>query len=377
MQLSHWEWNSYFHDLDLVIIGSGIVGLSAAIHLKSKDVGLRVLVVERGTLPSGASTRNAGFACFGSVTELLDDLATQPENEVFDLVEKRWRGLQRLRTLVGDTPLGYEAHGAYELFKANEAHTYKNCVAQLDILNQKIARITGRADTFTIADERIKDFGFANIAHLIANNCEGQLDTGQMMSALTNIARTEGVQILNGLHIQDLSDSTNGVILTTKNGWEIKTQKVLVATNGFTQKLLPQLHVSPARNQVLISRPIPDLRFQGCFHYDKGYVYFRNVGKRVLIGGGRNHFREQESTDQFGMTQNIQDYLIELLQQHILPQQTIEIERRWSGILGVGESKSPIIQRVSQNVVVAVRLGGMGVAIGTLTGEEGADLVIG
>ncbi len=377
MQLSHWEWNSYFRDLDVVIIGSGIVGLSAAIQLKSKDADLRVLVVERGTLPSGASTRNAGFACFGSVTELLDDLATQAENEVFDLVEKRWRGLQRLRALVGDTRLGYKAYGAYELFKANEAHTYKNCVAQLDILNQKIARITGRADTFSLADKRIGQFGFANISHLIANNCEGQLNTGQMMLALTDIARTKGVQILNGLHVQDFTDSTNGVILTTKNGWEIKTRKVLVATNGFTQKLLPQLHVVPARNQVLISRPIPDLQFQGCFHYDKGYVYFRNVGKRILIGGGRNHFREQETTDQFGMTNNIQNYLTDLLQQYILPQQTIEIERQWSGILGVGESKTPIVQRISQNVVVAVRLGGMGVAIGTLTGEEGADLVLG
>ena len=47
----------------------------------------------------------------------------------------------------------------------------------------------------------------------------------------------------------------------------------------------------------------------------------------------------------------------------------------WSGILGIGDQKKPIIERVSPNVVVAVRMGGMGVAIGSLVGEEAAALV--
>jgi len=376
IQWSHWEWDTWFRDTDVVIIGCGIVGLSAAIFLKTHVNNLRVTMLENGTLPSGASTRNAGFACFGSVTELLDDLTKNAENAVFDLVEKRWRGLQNLRALTSDTALRYETHGSYEMFKPDENATFDECMAQINFLNKKIAPITGEKETFVLADEQISRFGFAGILHLILNRSEGQLHTGQMMKMLLRIAREKDVQILNGINVESIADSSNGVIIHTNNAWEIKTQKVLVATNGFTRRLLPDLKITPARNQVLITKPIENLPIKGCFHYDKGYVYFRNVGKRVLLGGGRNRYREQESTDQFGITENIQDELKKMLCDHILPNQKIEIERWWSGILGIGERKSPIIRCVSENVVVAARLGGMGVAIGTLTGEEGARLLL-
>ncbi|MCE2821321.1 MAG: FAD-binding oxidoreductase [Saprospiraceae bacterium] len=101
-ELSYWEQQSFFEHIDVAVIGSGIVGLAAAIHLREKNPKLRVVVFERGPLPAGASTRNAGFACFGSMTELIDDLSHTPEDTVLSTVEKRWNGLQRLRALVGD-----------------------------------------------------------------------------------------------------------------------------------------------------------------------------------------------------------------------------------------------------------------------------------
>ncbi|MBQ0739724.1 FAD-dependent oxidoreductase, partial [Aquimarina celericrescens] len=59
----------------------------------------------------------------------------------------------------------------------------------------------------------------------------------------------------------------------------------------------------------------------------------------------------------------------------ILPDYNFEIDQRWSGILGVGQQKSPIIKPISNRVFCAVRLGGMGVAIGSSVGKELADLV--
>lgn len=47
------------------------------------------------------------------------------------------------------------------------------------------------------------------------------------------------------------------------------------------------------------------------------------------------------------------------------------------GILGIGKIKSPIIKKVSENITVSVRMGGMGVALGTLAGEDGAKLLLG
>ena len=117
--LSFWEKESFFKNIDVAIIGSGIVGLSAALTIKEKTPSVRVVIFERGALPEGASTRNAGFACFGSITELLDDLETHSEDEVFALVEKRYKGLLKLRQRLGDKNLDYKEWGGYEIFKSS------------------------------------------------------------------------------------------------------------------------------------------------------------------------------------------------------------------------------------------------------------------
>ncbi len=62
-------------------------------------------------LPLGASTKNAGFACFGSMSEILADLEQHNEAEVLDLLQQRVQGLNQLRTLLGDKAIGYQACG--------------------------------------------------------------------------------------------------------------------------------------------------------------------------------------------------------------------------------------------------------------------------
>jgi len=63
-KLSYWERKNFFENLDFLIIGAGIVGYSTALHLKKNNANAKILIIERGFLPSGASSKNAGFACF-------------------------------------------------------------------------------------------------------------------------------------------------------------------------------------------------------------------------------------------------------------------------------------------------------------------------
>jgi gamma-glutamylputrescine oxidase len=373
-ELSYWERESFFKNIDIAVIGSGIVGLSAAIHLKTLDPSLHVVILERGTLPIGASTRNAGFSCFGSMTELLDDLSHASEDQVLGVVEKRWRGLQRLRALVGDENLDFKMLGGYEMFTDTEETVYQECLERMPEFNEKIGHITGWKEGYKVVDERIENFGFKGIRHLILNQPEGQVNTGKMMSALLHRAQEAGVKIFNGFAIKHLEDSSLGVEIETESGWSIRVPRVLVAVNGFAQKLLSMAEVQPARNQVLITQPIPGLRIEGCFHYDRGYYYFRNIDGRILLGGGRNLDLEREQTTAFGENKLIRNALITLLETVICPDQPIAIDSWWTGILGLGPVKKPIIEKFSSNITVAVRLSGMGVAIGTLVGQEGAEL---
>ncbi len=373
--LSYWERETFFRHLDVAVIGSGIVGLNAAIRLKELQPDLRVAVLERGVLPFGASTRNAGFACFGSMTELIDDLQKSTEDEVWALVERRWRGLQRLRARVGDERLQYEALGGYEVFRPEDEAVFDHCTEYLTEFNYAVEKITGEKNVYSVQDEFITNFGFNHVNHLILNRLEGQLHTGGMMAALLQIASEKGVKLLNGLEINHIERDINQVRISTAQGWELKASRVLVATNGFARQLFPDLMVQPARNQVLITKPIASLRVRGAFHYDRGYFYFRDVDGRVLLGGGRNLAVEAEQTDAFGTTQLIRDALTDLLENVILPGQSFEVDTWWSGILGIGEQKKPIVQEAAPNVLVAVRLGGMGVALGSLVGEQAAEMI--
>ena len=373
-KLSFWEKETFFKDIDYAIIGSGIVGLNAAITLKEKYPRRKVVVFERGTLPIGASTRNAGFACFGSLTELLDDLNNQSEEEVLALVERRWRGLERLRERCGDKALDYKPFGGMEIFREEEKEIHQECIEKMPWFNDRIAKITKNSETYLKADNRLSQYGFSGVKNLILNQEEGQIHTGQMMQRLLEIAQNLGVLIFNGIEIKKVSEDQNSPFLLTENNWEIRVGKALIAVNGFAKKLLPDIQLQAARNQVIISSPIENLPFSGCFHYDCGYFYFRNVGKRVLLGGGRNLAKKAEETTTFGETELIQNALQKLLKEVILPNHSFEIKHKWSGILGVGKSKNPIIKKISNNIGVSVRLGGMGVAMGSLIGEEGANL---
>ena len=222
--------------------------------------------------------------------------------------------------------------------------------------------------------KEVDRFNFKGIfEHLIFNPFEGQIDTGNMMQALLKEAISNDILILNQQNVTTFTDNNSFVEVVT-NEISFKTNKLLIATNGFAYQLTNN-QVKPARAQVLITKPIENLAMKGTFHLDKGYYYFRNIENRILFGGGRNLDFEGETTTELHQTEIIHNKLEQLLKEVILPNQTFEIEHRWSGIMGVGNHKNPIVEQLSNNVYCGVRLGGMGVAMGSLIGKQLADLI--
>jgi len=372
---SYWERSSFIDDTDIIIIGSGLVGLSAALHLKQTEPTLKVLVLERGFLPSGASTKNAGFACFGTVSEQLEALQNSTGDEVARLVNYKWRGLQRLRQNLGDSNIDYIQHGGYELFMDDEAGLADERIEQIPYINKLLQQAIGNDNIYSVAHNKIAGFGFDNISRMIYNPFEGQIDTGKMMRALLNKVYDAGILVLNSCAVTHVGQLTNGIHLKTSQG-DFKTGKVILATNAFANQLFPELMVMPGRGQVLITKPVTDLKLKGTYHFNKGYYYFRNINNRVLFGGGRNIDFAAEATWDFGHTEKVKQQLTSYLNEMILPGQNVEIDYWWSGIMGFGDAISPIVKQVEPNVFCAVRCNGMGVAMGSLVGEEVAVLAL-
>lgn len=367
--VSYWERESFLEKRDYIIVGSGIVGLTCALELKQLNPQASITILEKGFLPAGASTKNAGFTCFGSPSELLDDLNHLNAEDVFKLVENRVNGLAKLRRIVGDRNMEYKEYGSYELFKDTEL--YHKCIDNLEYLNKQLKPIFNQ-NTFEVFTKP-KDFGLAKESLLIKNVFEGQLNTGLMMKNLITLATKAGVEILNGFTVANIAKINEGWKVLGKQT-SIETKKLILCNNAFASKLLPELDVKPARAQVLITKPIKNLKIKGCFHMDRGYYYFRNVANRVLLGGGRNLDFKAEETFEMSTSIKIQEHLKALLKTKILPNQEFEIEHSWSGIMGMGNSKTTLLKQLDESLFCAIRLGGMGVALGTDVGQKVANL---
>jgi glycine/D-amino acid oxidase-like deaminating enzyme len=372
--LSYWEKKNFFN-ADVIIIGSGIVGLNAAITIKKAQPKTNVLVLERGFLPSGASTKNAGFACFGSISELIEQEKLAGTDGLHKLISKRWNGLLKLRSLLGDDQISFQNNGGYELFKPEQHILAQECVSKLSHFNQLIEDIVLQNNVFKETNAKIGSFGFNSVDVLIENKLEAQIDPGLMMKALLSNCLALGVMVFNNCTVEKLHHNGDSVSIETNQGI-FKCKKALLTTNAFINQLLPDLAVVPGRGQVVVTSPIANLKINGTFHYDKGYYYFRNIDNRILLGGGRNLNFEAEQTTAFGATDLVQKALHQLLIEVIIPNTDFEIEHSWSGIMAFGPQLAPIITEVKPHIFAAVRCNGMGIAIGSSTGEEAGEMVV-
>ncbi len=371
-QLSFWEKVTLLEQIDFLVVGSGIVGSACALELRRRHPDAKIVILERSYLPLGASTKNAGFACFGSVTELLDDLEKSDETTVWNTVKLRYNGLQRLLQRYPEAEINYENCGSYDLISSQAEQDFYH--PKLDYLNRQIESLTGHKNCYSFESDVQSKYGFKGFTGGYFNRLEGAIDTGKLLLATQKDLARNGIMCLFGIEVSSFQSDRNHVTIETNYG-EIKARKLCVTVNGFAKKLLPGLAVEPARAQVLVTSEIPDLKAKGTFHLDKGFYYFRNVGNRILFGGGRNLDFEAENTFDLGQTKLIQTKLETLLAGYILPGKTFTIDYRWSGTMGVGEIKAPIIEKVDPHCAVGVRLGGMGVAIGSLVGEQLAGLI--
>ncbi|MEB2782130.1 FAD-dependent oxidoreductase [Algoriphagus sp. C2-6-M1] len=277
--------------------------------------------------------------------------------------------MNSIRKQFGDKNLSYSHSNGYELLEDSQS----GAVDQMAGVN-KLLKPVFKQDVFSLVKKPEK-MGFADqIKFIVKNKFEGELDPGKYMSALWKLAQLQGISLLSGVSVCEVSKD-DGIVLAEDGAGEInlefKAKKIAICTNAFTQKLWSESDIQPGRGLILLSKPLDfEIPWKGTFHMDKGYVYFRQIDGRLLLGGARNKDFEAEKSTDFTVNPKIKSHLKKLAAEVIFPGKSIPWDTEWTGIMAFGKIKTPLIQRVGTKTVAAVRLGGMGVAIGWQVGKE-------
>ena len=288
MNPSIWEMETFYRHRDVIIIGAGFTGLWTAISIKEKFPSRSVLVMERSPVPMGASTRNAGFACFGSLTEIIADSQKMGWIKTLELVKLRFEGLQKIQNYFECEEIDFELCGGYEILNDGLA------LEQMNEVNEHLKKITRLKETFSPDNKKLKEFGLANADILVSNPCEGSLHSGKLLQKLVEKCQNIGVEFLFGTEVSAISENDNTVQVKTNN-FEITAEKLIIATNAFTKDLIPDIDLVPVRGQILLTEPIENLQLKGTFHYDEGVD---------LVLGAKEKFNILSYLDDLQKTEN-------------------------------------------------------------------------
>lgn len=382
MLVSVWEQEVFYAPCDIAIAGAGLLGLWTAIEAKSKYPALKITLIEQSAIPQGASTRNAGFACFGSPSEMLHD-ALIDEQSMWATAAMRYQGIRKIRETLGDGAVGYDDCGGYECLDKGNA-LIPELTEKLHWLNAGMQRITGQINTFSLSSDKLQTFGLSGFEALIENQCEGGVHSGKLIQVLLHKAQELGVKLLWATECRHWQHKSNqGIELLLQTSVSVQTikmqcQQLVMATNAYLSQQFAALNIKPARGQMLLTPAIEGLSLRGTFHFDEGYYYFRNMGRRILVGGARNAAFAEEETLEMQVTDKIQMRLMAFLHQHIPASRHLKIEdcTAWSGLMAMNKHKQPLLQQMEPGVWAAMCCNGMGVALSPVWAEKVAKALI-
>lgn len=364
---SYWEKSVLESKYDFTIIGAGFSGLWTAYFLLKIKPKAKVLILEKNHEYANASTKNAGFACFGSPTELLKNIEVIGLEKTLYWTKKRFDGIGIIKKLVGNK-CDYHSCGGTELFE--EKMDIDKVLSNIPSLNKNLKPIVNSHDHFYL-DNDASNY-FPGYPYAISNKKEGAINPIKLYNWLKGKLMSSGVEIKYNANV--LKIETQNLIL--ENGYNISSAHTIVCTNALTSKLLPNIKIEPQRAQVIISKPIKGIAWDGTFHIEEGYYYFRKINDRILLGGGRNLDFKTENTTELELTDIIQIKLKEILTKKISPNTPIEIDYAWSGTMGFTSNGEPVCEVLSDTLSINVGLNGMGVALAPTLGMELAERLV-
>jgi glycine/D-amino acid oxidase-like deaminating enzyme len=356
--------------VDVVIVGGGYTGLMAAARLAWR--GRSVALLERNALGWGASSRNGGMVLPGLKVDPVT-LITRHGDRGRDL----YRATLAACTLVEETITANQIDCEYvrsgELYLAYKPGHLEHLAAEAAVLEREFgvaARVIGR-------DALASEIG-SPLYHggLLVERSAG-LHPAKYAAGLIRLARDRGAHLHDHTPATDIERRRGGFTVTTPRG-RIKSREVLVATNGYSDRLVPWLRrrIIPIGSYIIATEPLADGRARSAIPNrrmlvdSKNFLYYwRLSSDNRMLFGGRASFAPTTIA-------RARDWLYAAMVR-VHPQLAgVGIEHAWGGTVGFTFDRLPHIGRI-KGITYAMGYCGTGVAMSTYFGQLAADWIAG
>ncbi|MCO4792764.1 MAG: FAD-binding oxidoreductase [Bacteriovoracaceae bacterium] len=327
---------------DIVIIGGGIAGMSAAYWLQKEDPTLDIALVEKNELGFGATGRNAGFITCGSVEHFNRLVGKHGEKEALDIWKFSEDNLKFLREeIIQDSGEGilFEQKGSFSLASTdNEFAELKESASLMDRLGINVE---------TVEENEIESrLGGAGFVGGIKYKEDASVHPIKMLHKIKDRIEQSNskVQFMENAEVFAI-ESVNGNKLVKTNKVYIEAPMVVFATNGYSPLLEDFFEdkIFPTRGQILATEPVPRFMEGPCY---ANFVldYFRQLPTgEMVIGGFRQLQKDVEKGYSDETSDSIQEALEKFLHDHVPPVRKAKITHRWSGIMGFSVDGQPMV----------------------------------
>ena len=285
---------------DVVIIGGGYTGLSAARTLAKQ--GITVAVLEANTIGWGASSRNGGMVLTGLKLGMQTVMKKYGRETAKKLFQCSLDSIDTVEQIVKEESIdcGFARYG--HLLTANKPKHYRGLQEEVEFMEKEFnhkLRLIPR-------EQQQSEIG-SDIYHgALLDECSGGLNPAQYVAGLARAAERAGAKLYAGARVTRLERTGNHFLVETERG-KVNAEKVLVGTSGYTGSVTKRLQkkVIPIGSFIIATEKLPEALVRELipngrmiFDYKHYLNYFRLWDNRMIFGGRAAFFPETSSTVQ-------------------------------------------------------------------------------
>ena len=343
-------------EFDVVVVGAGLIGAAAAYYL-SKRKGLKVALVESGSIASKASSRNAGFVLRGIQTyyhECVKRFGREEASYIYKFAEENQKLIKDFAS-EKKVDISLDQCGSYIL---------ADSIEELEELEESYELL--KEDSFDV--DLIKEDPLDRKYYgALLNESDIGINPFQLTEALFENCNAELFENEHVLKLENIRDSETIEVVGTSKSFICDT--VLLATNAYSSEIDPWFEnlIQTARGQILVTQPLGKQVIDKICYANYGWVYFRQLkNDRFLLGGRRQMFMDKEVGYADMITTEVQAALEEYLKDYFADIVGVPIDYRFSGVMAYTNDGLPVLGEHPhiKRVFYAVGFNGHGLGYG-------------